>query len=339
MKKVQSQKQDVKSKPEINGVQEPTRRTLFDRIKDNLKLVDRVTYLHRVIYVGSHNIPENLLAVISNTIEVEEEHCNREPLTGFLLAYNKYFIHMVEGDEDSIHHHIEELLAVQKENPKGLPNIKLVVQVSHVLKRMCHDWLSYEGLPAQLLTKIEDKTLEDTARQVYNCVRKFYMLVNHFLRDLITVDADTEPRISSFASRESSNKSYPSRSAMYPENSLISLVRGSAMAVRDPYRSYLPEREVLQFLLESDFTMPLKEYHELYFTIPQREVYKDKVWPTAGDLIPFDVFSTPYEMGTELPKPDSTSQRKEETVPDVGSLEEESAEEEEEGAEEETIEE
>ncbi|VEN51302.1 unnamed protein product [Callosobruchus maculatus] len=175
--------------------------------------------------------------------------------------------------------------------------------------------------------------------QVYNCVRKFYMLVNHFLRDLITVDADTEPRISSFASRESSNKSYPSRSAMYPENSLISLVRGSAMAVRDPYRSYLPEREVLQFLLESDFTMPLKEYHELYFTIPQREVYKDKVWPTAGDLIPFDVFSTPYEMGTELPKPDSTSQRKEETVPDVGSLEEESAEEEEEGAEEETIEE
>nr|CAI5827232.1 unnamed protein product [Callosobruchus analis] len=282
-----------KSKPEAYGVQEPTRKTLFDRIKDNFKQLGRVTYLQRVIYIGTHTIP----------VKVVEENWRKERLTGCLLVYSKHFIHMVEGDEDSIHHHIKELLAVQEENPEKLSNIKFLLEV-------------------------------------YNCMRKFYMFVQHFTTDLLNIDIDnmstTDQRITSLPSRGSSKSAKsPATSAPHVESSLLSVLRGSVIGVKDPYRPYLPEREILQVLLESDFIMTLKDYHKLYTTVPQKNVYKDRVWPVPGDFIPFDVFAAPYDVATELPKPDSTRQKKEASLEEA-SLEEESVEEED-GGEEETI--
>ncbi|KAJ8956420.1 hypothetical protein NQ314_006748 [Rhamnusium bicolor] len=70
----------------------------------------------------------------------------------------------------------------------------------------------------------------------------------------------------------------------------------------DPYRATLPEYEVVNFIINSSFTQSLRSYYELYGEVPQREIYKDRVWPIPSDFIPYDVFSKPYDSIVELPK-------------------------------------
>lgn len=40
------------------------------------------------------------------------------------------------------------------------------------------------------------------------------------------------------------------------------------------YRLILPEYELLDFIIHSNFTMKLQEYHELYGVVPMRDIYK-----------------------------------------------------------------
>ncbi|CAH1986659.1 unnamed protein product [Acanthoscelides obtectus] len=81
-----------------------------------------------------------------------------------------------------------------------------------------------------------------------------------------------------------------------------------SIPVRDKYGSFLPEQEIL---LESKLTMTLKKYHSLYALVPQSDIFKDKVWPVPGDFIPFAVFSSPYDMATEMPAPEAASEKQE----------------------------
>lgn len=43
---------------------------------------------------------------------------------------------------------------------------------------------------------------------------------------------------------------------------------------KEPYRVNLPETELLDFILKSQYTQTLKAYCDLYGVVPQRDIYK-----------------------------------------------------------------
>lgn len=45
-------------------------------------------------------------------------------------------------------------------------------------------------------------------------------------------------------------------------------------SVSDAHRFFLPEYELLDFVIQSSFTMALREYSELYGVVPMRDIYK-----------------------------------------------------------------
>lgn len=95
---------------------EPQRQSLYQTLQNNLKAFDRVslklktgnqtnaklsskaTFLHRIIYVGEHKFEsyEQAKDVFYGTIKKCNEAYCIEKLSGFLLYYNRFFIHVVE---------------------------------------------------------------------------------------------------------------------------------------------------------------------------------------------------------------------------------------------------
>nr|CAI5823204.1 unnamed protein product [Callosobruchus analis] len=311
-------KKHVKENYKDVSVNEPVRRMLFDKVVENLKLLERVTHLHRIVYIGEHSSAPELSSMIVSTVTSMENQSNApDKLTGFLLIYQKFFLHMVEGTEDKINEHVGIILR-KYGTTKELRNMKLLIQVSHVLKRLCPEWMSYSGVPPKLLTPLEeDPNMEETARRLYICLRQTYVLISTFVKDN-TEGGERGSKNSRESDKQSmlSQKGSLSHGSFFGEiprsssqNSSVRESRSNSLnrsnlsslgMFKDPYWQHLPEIEMLDALIRSEYTVSLNEFYAKYMFVPQKDVYKDRVWPVPGDFIPFDVFERPYECATEL---------------------------------------
>uniref|UniRef100_A0AAR5Q531 BLUF domain-containing protein n=1 Tax=Dendroctonus ponderosae TaxID=77166 RepID=A0AAR5Q531_DENPD len=254
-----------KKKPRINleqlgEVKEPERRSMYQVMLQNLKAANRATFLHRIIYVGEHRLAgyepakELFAAIIS---QCNETYCI-ERLTGFLLYYSRHFVHMVEGDEDNVNKHLRLLLAC--EAPLG--RTKLLIHVSNINQRFFEEWTSYTDAPSKLLERLDvDADLQQSGRCIYNCIKKLYALMGSLAHDLLGESADQQEDLATLPSAENSLTS----SKVFSYGSL---------GVADAHRFFLPEYELLDFVVQSSFTMPLQEYSELYGVVPMRDIYK-----------------------------------------------------------------
>ncbi|KAJ8956419.1 hypothetical protein NQ314_006747 [Rhamnusium bicolor] len=173
----------------VEGVPEPVRETIYDIVLKNFKLAGRVPQYDKPLTNRSHFctelfIWENILPpretisqMFQNIInKVNDEYC-LEKLTGFLLIYTKCFIHIVEGDEDSVNKHLR-LLLDNEMYMKYLGTLKLLICVHHINQRFQNKWTSYNGTPSKLLEEINvNSSLQDTGRHIYNCIKKMYNLI------------------------------------------------------------------------------------------------------------------------------------------------------------------
>ena len=79
---------------------EPQRKSILDNLLENFKLANRVTYVHRLIYIGEHyfNVSsvKNINEVFESIIKRINDYCHDEKLTGYLLHYDHYFCHVIE---------------------------------------------------------------------------------------------------------------------------------------------------------------------------------------------------------------------------------------------------
>ncbi|XP_074029656.1 uncharacterized protein isoform X1 [Leptinotarsa decemlineata] len=300
----------------VEGIQEPVRETMYDILLENFHIADRKTFIHRIIYVGEHHFSgedDTIIQCFQKSVnQVNESFC-LEPITGFLLCYRRHFVHMIEGDEDSINSHLHILLN-DKELKQNLGVMKLLIHVSHINRRYISDWASYKAIPPKLLGQIDpNSSLEDSGRQIYNCIKKVYNLVATFVDENYFTAFEKEECSGSINEDSLTPINYedsPSRIRM----SQMSFRPSSAVGAADPYRAFLPEVEVVNFIIISTFTQTLSDYYAIYGIVPQRDIYKDKVWPVPSDFVPYDVFTRPYETITELPK----SVAKTEVIKDKG---------------------
>ncbi|XP_060527577.1 uncharacterized protein LOC132702803 isoform X2 [Cylas formicarius] len=285
-------------------VNEPERHSMYQILLENLKIANRATYLHRIIYVGEHYFQscDDAKDVFENIIKKCNETYCIEKLSGFFLYYSKYFVHMVEGDEDNLNKHLGFLLDHHARHFVFLGPVKLLIHVSHINQRFFEDWICYAAVPPMLLEKLDLKVdLHQSGRHIYNCIKKVYGLLGKYSENLQTTS--NEPKKLEGDIITVNTMSSGGSAIFYPKSfSSLSYVSPSEFTAGKEYKIYLPEYELLEFVIKTDFTMRLQDYYNVYGVVPMRDIYKDRVWPVPHDFIPYDVFEKPYDCITEFPK-------------------------------------
>ncbi|XP_028137328.2 uncharacterized protein LOC114331849 [Diabrotica virgifera virgifera] len=282
----------------VIGLQEPVRRTMYDIVKDNFKTIQRTDFLMRIVYIGEHTFPiaDNTLNdffLETVTMANDNYQCS-EKITGLFVRYAKHFIHLLEGDEIAIHLHLKYLFRSENHIQK-LKNMRLLVQINHVHSRLLCDWQTYSSNPAKLLENIDAENIkEETGRQIFACVKKMYDLIEKMsTRDSVIVTARSE-----LGSIQLDTLSLRDTSSLYLRPSLI----GGSLNYVDFYRKGLPEIERLDFIIKSPFPIDLHAFKDIFGVVPQRDIYKDKVWPVPADFIPYDIFDKLYDIRLDFPK-------------------------------------
>uniref|UniRef100_A0A6P7G1T4 Uncharacterized protein LOC114333349 n=1 Tax=Diabrotica virgifera virgifera TaxID=50390 RepID=A0A6P7G1T4_DIAVI len=310
----------------VTGIQEPKRTTMYDIVCYNFDLMGRTTFIHRFIYAGFHNCDETaqaecLIARFSDIVNQTNRANNiYEHLTGFLVVTPNYFIHMIEGDEEAIYYHLKLLLAAT-DYKELLNNVKVFTLLTHVNRRLINDWGYYCGLPPQLLTKLNAHK-DEIYRITLACILKLYSLSNFVATDPLfsTISAKADSKVLQKLPEFQEKKLPLTSSDVALEKPHLGFQyilsagsgRKTSTALAETLRSYLPEDEMVGYILSSDWPMDLEEYFKNAREVPQ--IYGDFTWPVPEDFIPFDVFDTTYDRITTLPKPDADTKTKSEST-------------------------
>ncbi|XP_044758185.1 uncharacterized protein LOC123316272 [Coccinella septempunctata] len=267
------------------GVPEPQRESLLDILCENLEQAKKNIYVNRIIYLGEHSFesdgPDGISDVFREVINEINSGYNDEPLTGIFLHYKKYFVHMLEGSEDSIMKHFHLLMDDDVHNK--LSKTKLVLVVNHINQRFVREWMDIPGKPATLLEKIDpDCDMEKSGRYIFNCVQKVYQLCRE-IREMKTKNEDDEDSLDLRKPTEPSSVSFDS--SFYEE----------------VLKAYYPEINLLQFLVQTRFLKDLEDYINIDGCPVVADSYQDEVWPIPSTMVPYTVFEKPRDPCVDLP--------------------------------------
>lgn len=291
---------------QIQQINEPVRKSLFDMIHDNFKLANRHIYVNRLFYIGKHTFAdamgENVCDFFHQIVtDINSKYCD-ESLTGFLLYYPQFFCHVIEGSEDSIHKHLRRVI---KEPRFG--TCKIICVYHHINQRFISNWTYITAKPATLLEKMDpDSNLENTNSKIIYCLQKLYKLGN-VLRKQEAYRKTTDASASSMAGNSTvfllSESNPKDRKIITPDSKIRESIMSSVAPepTEQVTSACLPEYTVLDFLIETRYTQRLIDYSKSFGTLPTLEEYRDLVWPIASDGIPKDVFDKEFDPINDLP--------------------------------------
>ncbi|KAG8243752.1 hypothetical protein J6590_039760 [Homalodisca vitripennis] len=233
--------------------------SLLDILIENLKKVGRKSYLHRVVYVFDYHklnidgLEVSLQEVLQNMIAIVSEGSD-EPITGLLLLYDKYGVNMIEGSEESIFRHFQEL-ADSPVISQCVPRIKILLSVTHIAQRILNRWSIFCAQPQTLLEKLDISSVEETSRRIKMIVVKLNNLWNYLRLHSVGM----------------------SRVIMMEQLS-------------DRMTTNLPEFARLEFVLSTPALKNLRDFVETHRTVQQPRLYQELVWPPQKEFIPFKIF-------------------------------------------------
>ncbi|CAL7949875.1 unnamed protein product [Xylocopa violacea] len=240
---------------------EPVRKSRLDIIRKNLRAAGKTEYVTRIVYIGEYigvhsNLEERMESIVH---DLQEDYVNYS-ITGLLLVYPQYFIHVFEASENIIYRHLKALYDREIEDCEIVRTIFLPTY-HHVHQRFFIGWFHVYMIPPSLLQKIESSELEDIQLQTSNCFNKVYSLCSH----ISSAIHDT---------------SIPMDEVMRNVNNRIA-------------RLY-PESTLLEYLLnvKSPVFLTVEEYLRLHSTIPLINLYADTIWPPPRDIMHCTGFET-----------------------------------------------
>ncbi|XP_043491113.1 testis-expressed protein 47-like isoform X2 [Polistes fuscatus] len=179
---------------------------------------------------------------------------NENFITGLLLVYPRFYMHLLEAPEDIIYMHFKDIY--ENKNKEGkFGKAIILLTCHHVYHRFFIDWYHVYTLAPSLLEKIENQTLEEIKKQISNCCIKFYHLCEYI----------------STVMRENADE-----------------VAELLFNLNEKIPQYLPEMTVLEFLLnvKSNVLTIVEDYLRIYSDVPFIQFYGDTIWPPPTDNIP-----------------------------------------------------
>ncbi|XP_043672526.1 uncharacterized protein LOC122631198 [Vespula pensylvanica] len=76
---------------------ETTRKSILDVVEKNLKIINYSTYVTRISYFGEYfHSSEELQEVMKKIVKALHVDSNENLVTGLLLVYPKFYIHLLE---------------------------------------------------------------------------------------------------------------------------------------------------------------------------------------------------------------------------------------------------
>ncbi|XP_035731124.1 testis-expressed protein 47-like [Vespa mandarinia] len=179
---------------------------------------------------------------------------NENLVTGLLLIYPRFYIHLLEAPEDVIYMHVKGICE-NKNGEEKFGKAIVLPTYHHVNHRFFIDWFHVYTLAPSLLERIEKQTLEDIKRQISNCCMKLYHLCDYISR-VMRDDA----------------------------NDVVEIL----FNLNEKVPQYLPESTVLEFLLnaKSSVLKTVEDYLRVYTEVPFIEFYDDTIWPATSDNMP-----------------------------------------------------
>ncbi|XP_046995570.1 testis-expressed protein 47-like isoform X1 [Schistocerca americana] len=238
------------------------RRSLYNVIKENLAAAGRRTFLHRMIYIGRHNFEDQqaITQFFEATIKtINGGYCD-EPLTGLFLWYNDYFIHVLEGSEETLNRHLKFLLKQIEASVIAISAMKILLMYHHIKQRFFQQWIA-RPVNAHFLPECIslDCDRDKTAQLLQTCVGKLYQLAELLQKQTVCG---------------------------------LQLILDH-LSERVPH--LLPEMELMEFLLSvswlHDPQYLISHYATLPCTVPDTELEL----PAATDFVPYNVLYTTPE--------------------------------------------
>ncbi|XP_011502646.1 PREDICTED: uncharacterized protein C7orf62 homolog [Ceratosolen solmsi marchali] len=236
-------------------MEEPKRKSFLDNLKEQLSLINRSTLTTRFLYIGEYKGSKNNLRkkMNLNVTELNEEY-GEIVLTGFLLVYPKYFLHLIEASEEIIYRHLQAIFAADFQEILG--HVISLPTSYNIYKLYFSDWhYAFAANPPVLLSKIEQIELHEIHKQIKNCLFKMYSL-SEYLMDV-------------------GNKS---------RNSFVEIIKNLETNASD----YLPEVTIIEYLLsiETSVLKDLRDYLKAFNDFPTINFYNDCIWPPPSSFAP-----------------------------------------------------
>ncbi|XP_018339816.1 PREDICTED: uncharacterized protein LOC108747066 [Trachymyrmex septentrionalis] len=243
---------------------EPVRKSVLDVIQRNLRVIDSKTYITRVIYIGkyyeTHEIFRKRMENIMRDLCVDDDNSS---ITGLLVVYPLYYIHILEAWEDMIYKHYEliNLMFVISDDVCRFGKTISLPSYHHVHQRFFSAWCHVYMIPLTLPRTIEAQTLDDILKEVLKCLIKVYTFCEYIVN------------------------------MMYEQSIAIKDVLLGDLG--DKAARYLPESTVLKFLLSVNLPVfkSVEEYLQMYSDASPSAFWDDNnVWPPPCDIMPRDAF-------------------------------------------------
>ncbi|XP_034239980.1 uncharacterized protein LOC117644540 [Thrips palmi] len=156
------------------------RPSMLTVVKNGLASTNRTTYLHRLLYIGDHKLGRSGVEVhMRNLVNAQAESAREEALTGFLLAYQNYFIHLVEGSESTLTRHLDAVVNSDPEDGSQIGRVKILLEIAHIFKRCMPSWSSRSAVPPTLASQVkQDAAAAEMARHVDAVLSKTLRLMD-----------------------------------------------------------------------------------------------------------------------------------------------------------------
>ncbi|XP_050351901.1 uncharacterized protein LOC126774418 [Nymphalis io] len=259
-------------------------KSLLNIEEDNFERLGLKSFAIRMIYIGEYLLPtDQLIKHFEATInDVNAGYCDIK-LCGLLMVYDSYFIHIIEGSEDTVHRHLRflferELKWIHQNTQdddvsSALEDAKegLTVILGEE-KAAKHEINMFKRL--KLLTVyhcIQTLTFEDwralTARppSLIGTLDVHGSIMEHM--EQLRICLDKMKRICTYAKADQ-NLSFEGLSAV------------------DPKMEALPEVGLLDYLLQSRFILDLRHVVHLHRRVNDYAFYFENVWPLPTHFTP-----------------------------------------------------
>ncbi|XP_068618700.1 testis-expressed protein 47-like [Battus philenor] len=261
--------------------------SILDIVEENFQRVGLQTYAIRMIYAGEHTVKkEEVIKLFAKTMaDVNSSYCEVN-VAGLLLVYDNYFVHVIEGSEDTVHRQLRFLLNLESQW------LKQMEEETNKLRETTIDDSTGEPLPITLEhqdnSKVENKILK----------RLKMLLVYHSIQTLMfsgwrALTARPPSLVGVFdVYGPISDHMEQLRIFLEKMNKLCVLAKSDAnlsfegLSAGDPKIETLPELTLLDFLLESPHILDLRRTIHLHRRVDDYVFYFEKVWPLPTHYTP-----------------------------------------------------
>ncbi|XP_037294646.1 uncharacterized protein LOC115451358 [Manduca sexta] len=259
-------------------------KSIFDVVEENFQSLGLATYAIRMIYIGEHTLPkEEMIQHFQKTVHgVNAGYCEIN-VYGFLLVYDSYFVHIIEGSEDTVHRQLRFLFQLEvnwikemkrldeeaasraaaeaeeegrtPEPPKPIQERKMfkrlkLLMVYHSIQTMLFDsWRAVTARPPSLVGKLDiHGPFSEHIEQLSICLDKITKLCN-----LAKLDE---------------------------------MLSFEGLSAVDPKIEALPEVALLDFLIQSQHILDLRQAAYMHRRVDDYIFYFESVWPLPTHFTP-----------------------------------------------------